>query len=116
MFDIFDNNWIRITCRDSATIAITLKDSDGEPFEIGEEESVIFTVMTKKEKTVITKVLTIASVDPDDPTIINCELDSNDTDLTTGEYLYDCLFIDSNGQRTTFISSVFQILPAVGER
>lgn len=113
--NIFDPNWIKIVYGNTASISIDLKNPDtGEDITLSEHDKVIFTVKSKRGVKVIEKTLTIANLDPEEPTNLLCEISGEETRLLTGEYYYDCLYVSAHGQITTFISSIFQIWPAVG--
>lgn len=114
-YDVFDPNRIRITQGNTAAISIDLRQPNGGDITLSSSDIVIFTVKSKLGKTVIRKTLTVSNFDPDEPTNVLCEIESSETrNLITGEYFYDCLYVGSDGQITTFISSILQILPAVG--
>ena len=115
MIDIFDPNWIRVTYGNTMMIEIGIVDNDTcEPITLDDGEYIVFTVKSKKGEMVIEKILTSVNADPEDPTCIICEISSEETKLVTGEYLYDCLYVDATNKKTTFVSSIFQITPAVG--
>ena len=113
--NIFDPNWIKVTYGNTASISIDLINPEtGEDITLSENDKVIFTVKSKRGVKVIEKILTAANLDLEDPTKLICEISDKETRLLTGEYYYDCLYVSAYGQITTFISSIFQIWPAVG--
>jgi hypothetical protein len=115
MYDIFDPNWIKIVQGNSREIKFNLLDPNtGEPLSVGSDDVVLFTVKSKLDKKVIQKILTSANVDASDNTI-TCMVRPYDTEqLITGEYWYDVLYVGANEKTVTFISSIFQVLPAIG--
>ena len=116
MFYIFSENVIKITKGNSATIDITLVDSDTrEHIELSAGDRVLFTVKHRNGKTVIQKTITSADLVPDETDIYTCTIEPEDTlELSTGEYDYDCLLLTTDGQAVTFISSKFVVTKAVG--
>lgn len=113
--NIFDPNWIKVVYGNTASISIDLRNPEtGEDITLSENDKVIFTVKSKRGVKVIEKILTVANIDPEESTNLLCEISGEETRLLTGEYFYDCLYIGTDGQITTFISSIFQIWPAVG--
>ena len=115
MFDIFDENVIRIMRGNSASINITPIDTDtGTPVILSDGDKVLFTVKNQNGATVLKKVLTSSDYDDSEDTSLNCSIEPDDTiDLLTGEYAYDCLLV-SGGQAVTFISSSLIIEKALG--
>ena len=115
MFDIFDENVIRIMRGNSASINITPIDTDtGTPVILSDGDKVLFTVKNQNGVTVLKKVLTSADYEDGEDTSLNCSIEPDDTiDLLTGEYAYDCLLV-SGGQAVTFISSSLIIEKALG--
>lgn len=112
--DLFDPNVIQIVQGNTADITIDLSREKGD-ITLSESDVVLFTVNSKRGNTVIQKTLTMSDLDPEIQTNLICKIKSSETrNLITGEYLYDCLYAGSDGQRTTFISSILRILPAVG--
>lgn len=113
--NLFDPNWIKVVYGNTASVSIDLRNPEtGKDITLSENDKVIFTVKSKRGVKVIEKILTVANLDPEDPTNLICEISGKETRLLTGEYLYDCLYVGTDGQITTFISSIFQIWPAVG--
>lgn len=91
------NNNISITRGDSAIFALTIKKADGEPYEITEGDTVIFTV---KMSTFDTKIIT-------QKTVVDgvVRLHPEDTkDLEYGTYYYDVELTQSDGFVSTVIS------------
>lgn len=115
MFDIFDENVIRIMRGNSASINITPIDTDtGTPVILSDGDKVLFTVKNQNGATVLKKVLTSSDYDDSEDTSLNCSIEPEDTiDLLTGEYAYDCLLV-SGSQAVTFISSSLIIEKALG--
>lgn len=112
--DLFDPNVIQIVQGNTADITIDLSREKGD-ITLSDGDMVLFTVNSKRGNTVIQKTLTMSDLDPESQTNLICKVKSSETrNLITGEYLYDCLYAGSDGQRTTFISSILRILPAVG--
>ena len=115
MQNLFDPNRIKIVYGNTASISIDLRNPEtGEDITLSENDKVIFTVKSKRGVKVIEKILTVSNLDPEDSTKLICEISGKETRLLTGEYLYDCLYVGTDGRITTFISSIFQIWPAVG--
>lgn len=115
MFDIFDNNVIKINRGNSAVVNITPIDTDtGAPIILSEGDRVLFTVKDLNGESVFQKVLTSENYSGEQDDSLDCEIEPEDTiDLPTGEYQYDCLFL-SGSQAVTFISSAFIIEKALG--
>lgn len=91
------NNNISITRGDSAVFSLSIKKADGEPYEIVEGDTVIFTVKKSTfdkdiitQKTVVNGVITI---NPDDT-----------KSLEYGTYYYDVELTQSDGFVSTVIS------------
>lgn len=91
------NNNISLTRGDSAIFALTVKKADGEPYEIGKGDTVIFTVKKSTfdkdiitQKTVVNGVITI---NPDDT-----------KSLEYGTYYYDVELTQADGFVSTVIS------------
>lgn len=91
------NNNISITRGDSAIFALAVKKADGEPYEISEGDTVIFTVKKSTydkeiitQKTVVNGVITI---NPDDT-----------KNLEYGTYYYDVELTQADGFVSTVIS------------
>lgn len=91
------NNNISITRGDSAIFALKIEKADGEPYKIGEGDTVIFTVKKSTfdkdiitQKTVVNGVITI---NPDDT-----------KDLEYGTYYYDVELTRADGFVSTVIS------------
>ena len=60
MFNIFDEQLLKITKGNSVEVLITLTDTDtGLPITIGEGDSVLFTAKNQNGVTVIQKTLTV---------------------------------------------------------
>lgn len=114
MFNIFDEQVIRITRGNSADISIKMTDREsGEPIAIGEGDSVLFTVKNQNGDTVIKKVLTESDLSDDGYSLLISIL-PEETLIQTGEYPYDVLYIGIDGSVVTFISSTMVITNAVG--
>lgn len=91
------NNNISITRGDSAIFALKIEKADGEPYKIGEGDTVIFTVKKSTfdkdiitQKTVVNGVITI---NPDDT-----------KSLEYGTYYYDVELTRADGFVSTVIS------------
>lgn len=91
------NNNISITRGDSAIFALTVKKADGEPYKIGEGDTVIFTVKKSAyDKEIITQktvVKGVVTLNPDDT-----------KDLEYGTYYYDVELTQADGFVSTVIS------------
>lgn len=91
------NNNISITRGDSAIFALAIKKADGEPYKIGEGDTVIFTV---KKSTFDTKIITQKKVV--DGVV---RLHPEDTKgLEYGTYYYDVELTQADGFVSTVIS------------
>lgn len=115
MYNLFDDNLIKITRGNSISLQITLTDTEtGDPFILEEGDSVLFTVSRNGEKA-IQKILTADDYDPDYEGVLLCNIVPSETvNLLTGEYQYDCLLLTSDGNANTFISSSLVVTNAVG--
>lgn len=115
MYNLFDENLIKITRGNSISLQIYLTDTKtGDPFILGAGDSVLFTVSRNGEKA-IQKMLTAEDYDPDYEGVLLCNIVPSETvNLLTGEYHYDCLLLTSDGNANTFISSALIVDEAVG--
>lgn len=75
---------------------------NGEEYILSENDRIIFTVRrTARDDPVIRKVLTREDY-ADEELIL--KLDAKETELSTGDYKYDCSIEMSDGERYTFIT------------
>ena len=94
LFEVQDDNVIRLTRGDYACFDIEIEDFDGEPYIPGENEVVHFTV----RKSTTNKDILIQK------TGTTIEILGEDTDnLKYGTYVYDAQLTKENGRRFTFI-------------
>lgn len=115
MYNLFDDNIIKITRGNSVSLQIYLKDNNtGDPFILGVGDSVLFTASRNGEKA-IQKMLTAEDYDPEHEGVLLCDIVPSETvNLMTGEYHYDCLLLTSDGNANTFISSALLVDEAIG--
>ena len=94
MYRIDTDGTITMIRGDTAEFDIQLTDSDGEPYELLENDSLIFTVKknTKSDETLIQKTGDHVVIDPEDT-----------SDLKYGTYVYDVQFTSSSGKVDTVI-------------
>lgn len=111
-----NGNAIQLTRGNSAVIQIELTDTEtGNAIVLSDGESVLFTVKKLYGNKVMQKTLTASDHDSEDETKLNLILEPDDTiPLVSGEYKYDCLYLTSDGQAVTFISSTLTITEAFG--
>lgn len=117
MYNLFDTSVLTIYQGNSLELDIYLTDTDtGEPVPIEDDAYVLFTVENKNHDIVIQKKLTSSDYDAElDPPAIVCQINVDDTiDLPTGEYMYDCLYVNGD-TAVTFVSSSVVISRAIGK-
>lgn len=116
MYNLFDTSVLTIYQGNSLELDIYLTDTDtGEPVPIEDDTYVLFTVENKNHDIVIQKKLTSSDYDAElDPPAVVCQINVDDTiDLPTGEYMYDCLYVNGD-TAVTFVSSSVVISRAIG--
>lgn len=115
MLHIFDNNLIRLTRGNSASIEMALiVESTGDMYEFTDDDRVVFTVAKNTTGAVVLKK-TMTIDDVVDTGKIKMELKPDETvGLAPGEYKYDCLLITADGKAITFISSTLVVDEAIG--
>jgi len=95
VFEVQDDNTIKITRGDYACFDIEIEDFDGEPYIPGENEIVTFTV----RKSTTAKVIEIQK------TGTTIQIEGADTDnMKYGRYVYDVQLTHADGRRDTFIT------------
>lgn len=117
MYNLFDTSVLTIYQGNSLELDIYLTDTDtGEPVPIEDDAYVLFTVENKNHDIVIQKKLTSSDYDAElDPPAVVCQINVDDTiDLPTGEYMYDCLYVNGD-TAVTFVSSSVVISRAIGK-
>lgn len=117
MYNLFDTSVLTIYQGNSLELDIYLTDTDtGEPVPIEDDAYVLFTVENKNHDIVIQKKLTSSDYDAElDPPATVCQINVDDTiDLPTGEYMYDCLYVNGD-TAVTFASSSVVISRAIGK-
>lgn len=117
MYNLFDKSVFTIYQGNSIELNIYLTDSDtGEYVQLDDGSYVLFTIEDKNHNKVIQKKLTSSDYRPElDPPALSCSIEADETiNLTSGEYLYDCLYVEGNSV-TTFISSTVVIARAIGK-
>lgn len=117
MYNLFDTSVLTIYQGNSLELDIYLTETDtGEPVPIEDDAYVLFTVENKNHDVVIQKKLTSSDYDTElDPPAIVCQINMDDTiDLPTGEYMYDCLYVNGD-TAVTFVSSSVVISRAIGK-
>lgn len=95
MFEVKENNVIKLTRGDYACFDIDIMDYDGEPYIPTEDEIVTFTVKksTSTDKFLIQKFGT------------TIQIEGADTEnLSYGRYYYDVQLTHEDGRRDTFIT------------
>ena len=89
----------------AADIDITPRNSDGEPYEMGEGDKIVFTaakLCCGEMYTIIRREFTAEDYDTEMQAVL-LHLTSDDTDLPPGLYDYDCLYIFTSGDPETFV-------------
>lgn len=117
MYNLFDTSVLTIYQGNSLELDIYLTDTDtGEPVPIENDAYVLFTVENKNHDIVIQKKLTSSDYDAElDPPAVVCQINVDDTiNLPTGEYMYDCLYVNGD-TAVTFVSSSVVISRAIGK-
>lgn len=116
MRNMFDNSALTVYQGNAMLIEITLTDSEtGEPVGVANTDYVLFTVVDMNERVVIQKKLTSEDYDSERQ-VVQCKLEPEDTtQLLTGDYYYDCLYVYDNETPTTVISSQLVIKKAFGK-
>lgn len=117
MYNLFDKSVFTIYQGNSMELDIYLTDSEtGEYIPLENDAYVLFTIEDKAHNKVIQKKLTSSNciIDGEVPVIV-CTIDADETiNLVTGEYSYDCLYVDGSSV-TTFISSTVVVAKAIGK-
>ena len=117
MYNLFDKSVFTIYQGNSMELDIYLTDSEtGEYIPLENDAYVLFTIEDKAHNKVIQKKLTSSDYDAElDPPAVVCQINVDDTiDLPTGEYMYDCLYVNGD-TAVTFVSSSVVISRAIGK-
>ena len=117
MYNLFDKSVFTIYQGNSMELDIYLTDSEtGECIPLENGAYVLFTIANRHGEKVIQKKLTESNcVTEGEIPFIVCTIDADETiNLLTGEYSYDCLYVDGSSV-TTFISSTVVVAKAVGK-
>ena len=109
MFDIIDNK-IYLSRGDSCEIDITIKDDEGDTYNLKSGESLLFSLkkITDQCKTILTKEFESISGD------LIIRFDEDDTiNLAFGEYVYDVILISGGDVYTIIEPTLFTIAEVV---
>lgn len=117
MYNLFDKSVLTIYQGNSMELDIYLTDSEtGQYIPLENGAYVLFTIEDKNHNKVIQKKLTESNCTTEGETsVIVCPINADETiNLLTGEYVYDCLYVDGSSV-TTFISSTVVVAKAIGK-
>lgn len=117
MYNLFDKSVFTIYQGNSLELDIYLTDSEtGEYIPLENDAYVLFTIEDRNRNKVIQKKLTASNCETEgEIPFIVCSINAEETmNLITGEYSYDCLYVDGSSV-TTFISSTVVVAKAIGK-
>jgi hypothetical protein len=117
MYNLFDKSVFTIYQGNSMELDIYLTDYDTGDYIILENDAyVLFTIKDKSGHLIFQKKLTSSDqITEDKETFLVCTIGADDTlHWITGEYSYDCLYVDGSSV-TTFISSTVVVAKAIGK-
>lgn len=117
MYNLFDKSVFTVYQGNSLELDIYLTDSEtGECIPLENDAYVLFTIEDMNHNKVIQKKLTASDCEVEGKVpFIACIINAEDTiNLITGEYRYDCLYVDGSSV-TTFISSTVVVAKAIGK-